>query len=430
MRNLIHAKNNNRLKLPPAFDSGVISEPLLCFGGHHEHIDPKTGLALYGPYTTTDQTVPPLRSIKLGIIGTPSMIADATLWLRAFKTRLVNDGSQPFLYPHFPGFNDNLPFCCELMFGETWQESILDREVGAALEPTNFFARISKVVELYTNKIEILAQRDPQPNVILCCIPQEVIDHCTTYLNKAREEKRIKIPQSERRALRTAEKRQTFLFPWMDPTLGLEGEEFGHENLRRGIKARAMPFGIPTQLMWPKTFQLLPSESRKKSERSVQDIATRAWNFGVALYHKAGATPWRLSQIDPGICFVGVSFYREIGSGDCKLRTSLAQMFTAAGDGYVLRGKTFEWDRSGLSPHLDESSAAALIKDVLQLYQRHNRDSLPARIVVHKSSRFWEDELRGFQSACIFQGKILLLSAPVVFSFIEVVITHPCEEHS
>jgi len=272
--------------------------------------------------------------------------------------------------------------------------------VSAALEPTNFFARISKVVQLYTNKIETLAQRDPQPNVILCCIPQDVIDHCTTYVDKAREERKIKISRSERRALKIAKTGQKFLFPWMDPTFGIEGEEFGHENLRRGLKAHAMPFGIPTQLVWPRTLQLLPSESRKKSERAVQDIATRAWNFAVALYHKAGATPWRLSQIDPSICFVGVSFYREIGSGNRKLRTSLAQTFTAAGDGYVLRGKTFEWDRSGLSPHLDESSAAALINDVFQLYQRHNRDSLPARIVVHKSSRFWDDELRGFQAAC------------------------------
>ena len=51
------------------------------------------------------------------------------------------------------------------------------------------------------------------------------------------------------------------------------------------------------------------------------------------------------------------------------MRTSMAQAFTAAGDGYVLRGKTFEWDdsRQGNSPHLDRQTAASLLRDVIEL---------------------------------------------------------------
>ena len=85
--------------------------------------NPKTGLSLYGPYTPSVQSKPSLSTIKVGIIGTPSMIGNAELLLDACKGRLENNGNQPFLYPHFPGFNDNFPFCCELVFGETWQES-------------------------------------------------------------------------------------------------------------------------------------------------------------------------------------------------------------------------------------------------------------------------------------------------------------------
>src|ERR1700689_28924 len=47
----------------PNFDSGIISEPLLMFGGGHKHVDPKTGLALYGPYSLQGHTRGPLRSI-------------------------------------------------------------------------------------------------------------------------------------------------------------------------------------------------------------------------------------------------------------------------------------------------------------------------------------------------------------------------------
>jgi argonaute-like protein implicated in RNA metabolism and viral defense len=79
----------------------------------------------------------------------------------------------------------------------------------------------------------------------------------------------------------------------------------------------------------------------------------------------------------------------------------MAQAFTAAGDGYVLRGDSFEWNEQadGRSPHLTRGLAASLMRDVLDLYKSQNRDSLPSRVVVHKTSRFWEEELNGFQDA-------------------------------
>lgn len=398
MHSRSRSKQRMDIKPSPSFDAEIISEPRIAFGGRHEHIDPKVGLSLYGPYTPSDQYQLSLTSLIIGIIGTSSMIGDAYRWLGACKIRLENNGEKPFLYPHFPGFNKGFPFCCEMIFGDTWEEIILQKEIRDTLEPSNYFTRIKNVVKLYTSKIENLSQREPKPHVILCCIPQEIIDHCTTYLNRAKEEVRLRISSAERKAMKVAATGQGFLFPYMDPNLGIEGEEFGHQNLRRGLKAQAMRFGIPTQLVWPRTLQLGSYEAGSRLKKPLQDVATRAWNFTTALYHKAGATPWRLSQVDPDVCFVGISFYREIGTQNPKLRTSLAQTFTAAGDAFVLRGKTFEWDRPGPSPHLDEASASALIRDVLEMYQRH-RKSLPTRIVVHKSSRFWTEELRGFQEA-------------------------------
>jgi hypothetical protein len=385
----------------PNFDSGIISEPLLAFGGRHEHVDPKVGLGLYGPYSLAGQTRPSLTSIIVGLVGTASMIADAEQWLDACRRRLINDGTQPFLYPHFPGFNAGHPFQCELIFGDTWRESFSADDLQIALEPTNFYERVKRVVGLYIKGIEVLAQRDPRPNVILCCIPQEVIDYCTVRVTMAGEVKRVKKSKAERWAEEAARRGQLFLFPEMDPTLGIEDEEWGHQNLRRGLKAEAMQFGIPTQLIWPRTLRLTESTTAP-GERRAQDIATRAWNLMTALYHKAGGSPWRLAQIEPGVCFVGVSFYKEILEKNPRMRTSMAQTFTAAGDGYVLRGNSFEWDeaRLGRSPHLDQKSAAALMQDVLALYRSQSRGSLPGRIVVHKTSRYWDEELAGFEDAC------------------------------
>lgn len=396
-----------RVPRTPNFDCGVLPEPLLAFGGRHEHVDPKTGLALYGPYTQPNQPHPALRSITVGVVGPASMLADTQQWLTACQGMLTNDGKQPFLYPHFPGFNANLPFSCELVFGDTWNEPFGPKELERALEPSDYYDRIKRVVTLYIQGIEVLAGREPKPDVILCCIPQEVIDVCTVRKTKGGEVKRIKFTKAERknsvpRKSRFGSNAQLSLLD-ADPEFSNDAEAdegYSHQNLRRGIKAQAMQFNIPTQLVWPRTLQL---HTEPRQGDRLQDVATRAWNFTTALYHKAGGSPWRLAQVDPNICFVGISFYRELGEENPSIRTSMAQAFTSAGDGYVLRGNRFEWNesRDGRSPHLDQKGAASLMQDILDLYRKQNRGALPSRVVVHKTSRFWEDELAGFEDACI-----------------------------
>jgi hypothetical protein len=164
-----------------------------------------------------------------------------------------------------------------------------------------------------------------------------------------------------------------------------------HHDLRRAMKAEAMGFGIPTQILLEETFR--PKAGRR------QDVATTAWNFFTALYHKADGHPWRLADAQPGTCYVGVSFFREFTEN--HLRTSLAQAFTHTGDGFVLRGKPFQWDKSqGPSPHLSAANARDLLTEVIEVYKRHRDGEVrPDRVVIHKSSRFSADELQGFKEA-------------------------------
>lgn len=377
----------------PSFDSGMISEPLLAFGGGHRHVDPKTGLALYGPYSLEGQSRGSVRNINVGIVGPASLIADADAWLQACRGMLTNDGSQPFLYPHFPGFNESAPFECDIVVGDTWRETLKDSDIRLACSKPEFSDRVKNVIKLYIRALEVLSSRDPKPDLVLCCIPQEVIDSCTVRRGKlARDTRR-------RRSSSVTVLRQLSLFQ-DDAALGIEDDEFGHQNLRRGLKAEAMEYGIPTQLIWPRSLTLL--SAAEPGVRRVQDAATRAWNFTTALYHKAGGSPWRLAEVESGTCFVGISFYREILSDNPAMRTSMAQAFTAAGDGYVLRGNTFEWNERerGRSPHLTKDLAASLLRDVIEMYKKQNRERLPGRLVIHKSSRFTEDELLGFEAAC------------------------------
>jgi hypothetical protein len=377
-------------------------EPRLVFEAQHVHVDPKTGISLYGPYTHDDRSQPLLKNIIVGIVGPPNMIADAEQWLEACSGILTNDGSEPFLRPHFPGFSSDSPFKCDFVFGDTWRESIRSRDIEIAIEEEpEFDIRIKRVVDLYIGKIGVLAGRDPRPHVVICCIPQNVIDRCTNQVLRSGKPKRQRLSREERQAREDIRSGQLSLFDDMRPSLGIEDEEIGHQNLRRGLKAEAMQHGIPTQIVWPRTLSLTDRNS-VQGGRKLQDLATRAWNFTTALYHKAGGSPWRLGGIDQDVCFVGISFYREILEPNPRLRTSMAQAFTSSGDGYVLRGDSFEWIASsrGRSPHLDAKSATSLIQDVLELYKNQNRGRLPGRMVIHKTSRFWDDELIGFEEAC------------------------------
>jgi hypothetical protein len=379
----------------PDFLAGVLAEPLLAFGGSQEHVDPKTGLALYGPYCPPGLSRPTPSNMIIGAVGPAAMVADAAAWVDACRGIITNSGAEPFLYPHFPGCRqDQSPFYCDLLFRDQWCETVRDADLKRALARPIFEERLMAVINLYMGGLETLKGREPQPDVVLLCLPQEVVDRCAVAAGGDQH-----VPLIKRTVLKAPAASRQLQFIFAEP----EGEDEGelvHRNLRRGLKAQAMRHGFPTQIVWPRTLRLTGDDGGGRGSRKSQDSATRAWNIITALYHKAGGIPWRLRHVDPGVCFVGVSFYRELHGPTPRLRTSMAQTFTASGDGYVLRGATFDWDERehGNSPHLDFAASQSLVRDVLEHYKRQNRGSLPTRLVVHKRSRFWETELEGFQS--------------------------------
>jgi hypothetical protein len=275
-----------------------------------------------------------------------------------------------------------------MVFGPTWEEQIPEPALKQAVGLADYYDRISAVVALFEERLRNLTERDPHPQVVICAIPQEVIDVCTLEESFG-EVHRRRLTPGEVRAKKLRESGQLSMLP---VGFGDEGEETtGHRNLRRALKAETMQYGIPTQIIRESTLT-------GRGIRSLQDEATRAWNLCTGLYYKAGGPPWRLADMPPDTCYIGVSFYRERLTGNPLLRTSLAQIFSHRDDGLVLRGQPFEWDRSTPSPHMPGDAARRLIADALALYRRHS-ERPPLRVVVHKSSRFYEEERQGFESA-------------------------------
>jgi hypothetical protein len=170
-----------------------------------------------------------------------------------------------------------------------------------------------------------------------------------------------------------------------------DAEDETSRSFRRGLKADCMDV-LPTQLIWHKTLA---------KSRGVQDLPTIAWNLTTALMYKAKIIPWRLADVMEGSCFVGISFYHEDEARSPFLRTSIAQAFTERGEGFVLRGDTVEWDERkerDKTPHLKRDQAQTILSRVLEIYERQV-GTKPRKVVLHKTSRYSEEERLGFEAA-------------------------------
>ena len=184
-----------------------------------------------------------------------------------------------------------------------------------------------------------------------------------------------------------------------------EGKEKWPAQLHDVLKARAMAHPVPMQYVLPSTYD--PSKSRKqnaitKRQGQPQDEATRAWNLHTALYYKAGGYPWALVR-DPGdlqTCFIGISFYWD---GQEKLATSLAQVFNERGEGVIVRGGAAKLSAEDKQPYLVRDDAENLLREALAQYRKEHRH-LPARVVIHKTSRFTDSEKDGFEAAADADG--------------------------
>lgn len=331
-----------------------LTEPLLAFADEQLHVDPKAGIARYGPRSYGKAEHP--ARVRVGFIGTAETTATARGWLEDNADGVLGDEKNP----EFPGCQIDRGFFSELTFDDGWNEAITQTELQGLLGERFQRDRFSAAVALLDDKLRLLGDRDHPPEYIVVALPNELLRRC-----------------------RVAE--------YHDHELGMM-----HRDLRRAIKATAMKYRIPTQLLRQQTME-------GKDPTPPSKIA---WNFFTGLYFKAGGFPWGPHGLSPGTCYAGISFSRPLGSKRQTMQTSLVQAFDEHGEGLVLRGPDFEWDevREGTSsPHLTEKQAAELIELVLSRYQRERRQT-PERVVVHKSSRFWPSERDGFTS--VLRGRV------------------------
>lgn len=382
------------------FSLTLFDEPRLHFGGDHTDIDPKRGLALYGP---CDLDTPKHKNrVRVGLVGTGQTVAQAREWLSRCANPIPGKLDKLRQAPHFPGFNPNMAFRSEFeTYPVGWEQIVTQAELGAVLDSSlNRLTRFKRGVDLFARKVQLIAERDDAPDVIICALPQEVVNAIRSV---GPQDTRAGLTPLERMLEKAARVGQlTFL----DKLYELDEQRQStlvYRNFRRALKARVMRWKVPIQIAQEHLFE---------GGTTVQDAATRAWNFCVGMYFKAGGTPWRMTEVEPGTCFVGVSFYHQVTEMSHTVQSALAQMFTDQGEGIVLRmTETFEWDteKQGRSPHLTEDYARKLMEQAIETYREYV-GTYPRRVVLHKTSKYWPEELRGFQAALAHVGQYDLVA--------------------
>jgi hypothetical protein len=376
---------------PPSFTTVFIAEPKLQFGGKQQAVDPKTGLGLFGPF---DMTEPSRRQVvRLAIVGSGPLIDLTRSWIERSGSkiwpmrkkkrkdgRVILEPMDPRAFTAFPGVQE--AFGAQFIAADTLVETLGLKELAPLLKIEPFESRVAHLVRVVTERLQVLADKPSPPDVAIVALPTDVRELVTIPSRHRRAAKeRIKVSDPN------AEKQGSLLqFLRDEVEKGEDESEPEHSVFHDSLKAYGMGPGIPTQLVWQGTLE---------GTVSVEDDATRAWNFWTGIYYKAGGVPWRVSGLPAGTCFVGVAFYRDKRDG--TLRSCLAQAFSDQGEGLVLRSEPFKWEGSK-SPHLPKDIAADLMKRVLNAYQAHLKQS-PSRVVVHKWQRYWPDELIGFQDA-------------------------------
>jgi hypothetical protein len=358
-----------------------LEEPELEFGAGR-HIDIRFGIMNYGPLDFDRPLAP--KQINLGIVGTKESAEGVRQWFERCRTEILAKANkddprkpnrQPNLFTRFPGFSPENGFRSTLVMDDTLCRDLPNNTIMSISKLPDRNERIARSVDLFIEEVQYLSH-NTEAKVIVCAVPASLLEAMGPDEADGEDD---------------------------EPTASVSGPQLDFHDM---LKARAMQqYRKPIQIILPATYDESKYRRQPKHGRKpeLQDEATRAWNIHTALYYKAGGAPWRLPRESTQLstCYIGVSFYKSLDKN--ALLTSIAQVFNERGEGVVVRGRTASVSKEDRHPHLPEEHAHELIKDALARY-REVHQTFPARVVVHKSSRFDTSELLGFEAALQEKG--------------------------
>jgi len=378
-------------------EAHFLVEPDLVFGNQGEEKDPRLGLSRYGPYYSPGEQAPSPARIRVGLIGTGETIGWGAEVIAKLREPIRSAHTNKWLYPDYDGFSLESSARCEFSVVDAQDGLILPQETKEVLSLPDANHRIAAAVNLLASKVERFLMEDSPPEVLLIALPSDIEEYCGIG-DRTRGAKRPSFTEQEKLLAEFRQSGQRFLEDWgLEVTGGPEPPPEKDFDLRNALKGKVMRMkqAVPVQI--------LRTEPADKflTGRGLEDgsliPAHFAWNLATGLYYKAKGRPWRLAKLPAGTCYIGVSFFRDLRSPDRRLQTSMAQVFTHSGDGFVLRGSEVMLDEGSKEAHLSEPQAKELLSGVLRKYR--DKAGVDAhRVVIHKTSGFSSNEVAGFLS--------------------------------
>jgi hypothetical protein len=363
----------------------ILPEPDLNFGHGRIGVDPRRALS-----RTIDA---PVQTIQLGLVALPEEIQPVRLWFNRMHKALPSRERNGNRYMPFPGMESALRHRVE--FSDRFVRTIDPGRYKEAINRTNPVSRFDALLDLYVRSVTSLFG-DERPGCVIVALPEDLA------------ELRISNPllsERERRALERLkgkeESKQMDLFDLADAEeaalaheLRPHADELLFRNFYRALKARCMgaPNPSPIQVVRRHTYD---------DEAAQQSEGTRAWHLAVSLMYKSGRIPWQPAALDERTCFAGISFHNlKRQSGDV-VYASLAQAYSSRYEPFALKGADIPRDQTiNRQPYLRKSEARLLAERLVAEYETQT-GSKPARIVLHKTSRFQQEEEEGFREALL-----------------------------
>ena len=363
----------------------AFNKPELEFRYQQRLVDPRDGLALFGPF---DADAESMANPSYIVIGPDDGIAQFEAWSDAMnRPATLAPKANLRLWPPFPGYEAAF---CSRWFSKPVRSFPVDRAyLLRASRHRDRYVRAFKVVNFYLEQLETATKLDENVGVAICVVPEEIWLHCrpksyvTDPIGSALSPKTIQSIKAG----------QLALFNDFDHTQYQLSPDF-----RRQLKARSMKHNIPLQILLEPTLNTFDDNSSGK--RNLTPLSDRMWNIGTALYYKCGGKPWKLANAREGVCYIGIAFRRVEASVNEDTACCAAQMFLNTGDGIVFLGEYGPWYSVEKEQfQLDESAAYNLLKGVLKTYEDLEGKPL-TEIFLHSRSTISNKEFSGYQKAC------------------------------
>ena len=373
----------------------IMNEPALAFRYGQEVSDPHDGLSFFGPASADSPAHP--AAVSYALVGTPRGVELFSAWSNMMSRAWTNaPNDQHHLWPPFPGFE--AAFVSDWRSRPVWEHILDAGDLSDAARRHDHHERVYKVVNQYIAAFDDLQKIDEHIGVMVCVVPDEIYNTCRIESHLAPSRRTGDVVTKKQ--ILSRKQGQLEMFSTYDQ------EQYALSlDFRRQIKARAMAYNIPIQIIREST--LRPNDNNVFGQRSLTPLSDRMWNLACTMFYKAGGRPWRLATAREGVCYVGLAFRRSGGRTASQTAACAAQMFLDDGDGIVFLGNYGPWySPKNKQFRLTKEAAKALLKGALDTYfQLHGKPL--KEIFLHSRSDISTEEFEGYRSAALEGSKVV-----------------------